>query len=158
MIYLLVSASGETKMVWGWRQVPTMLGPTFTLINTLIIVKQTWLKTKPRSLLTSFLISCASFTGRSTCPYVLSNVAVLLKSMQWPMQLLCSTKADFQCSLNLVSLGYPFVLRTFPLTHGIRVGPQNLMLLWQTLASAIFLLLRESFWCWLFSEVFRFHC
>ena len=97
----------RNKRVGGHSQVPTLHRPALTFINMLVMGDQAWLSMKPPSLLQLLLFRCvstASCTRRSTCPDVLSNIQLPLKSMQWPVLMLCSPTADFSGCCRRMSL------------------------------------------------------
>ena len=132
----LVHCWWRDKKVGGRSQVPAPLGPAFTFIIMLVTSDQAWLSTKPPSLLKLFLFRCisiASFASRSSCPDVLSNIEAPIKSIKYPLLMMCFATAEFSgscrgtylwCSLHLVLIGLPVCsTKNFPHTHRIRYTP-----------------------------------
>jgi hypothetical protein len=122
MIHLsnpLVRSLWRDKRVGGRSQVPALLGPAVTSINMLFTGDQAWLSMKPPSLLKLFLFRCISiyyFANSSSYPDVLFNIEVPIKSIKYPMLIMCFATAEFSgwfrciylwCSLHLVLIVFP---------------------------------------------------
>jgi hypothetical protein len=94
----LVHSWWRDKKVGGRSHVPAPLGPTFTFISMLVTSDQAWLSTKPPSLLKLFLFRCisiVSIASRSSYPDVLSNIEVPIKSIIYPLLMMCFATAEF---------------------------------------------------------------
>jgi hypothetical protein len=93
---------------------------------------------KSPSMLKLFLFRCVSipsFASRSIYPDVLSNIEVPIKSIKYPLLMICFATAEFSgwcrgiylwCSLHLVLIVLPVCpTKTFTHPHGIRYSPGN---------------------------------
>ena len=122
MIHLpkpLVHSWWWDKRVGEESHVPALFGPALTFTNMLVSGYQTWLSVKPPSMLKLFLFTCISipyFAFSSSYPDVLSNIEVPIKSIKYPMLIMCFATAEFSgwcrciylwCPLHLVLIVLP---------------------------------------------------